>query len=60
MMAARWPCLRALAAADPNSDHMGEEEREDLADFRRHASLQVRHDLAVEFATFMYKTVSAS
>ena len=35
-----------------NSDHMAEEEREALADFRRHASLQARHDLAVEFATY--------
>ncbi len=41
-----------LAAREANSDHMGEEEREALADFRRHASLQVRHDLAVEFAAF--------
>jgi hypothetical protein len=35
-----------------NSDHMAEEEREALADFRRHASLQVRHDLGVEFAVY--------
>ncbi|MGI8450491.1 MAG: hemerythrin domain-containing protein [Streptosporangiaceae bacterium] len=41
-----------LGAREANSDHMGEEEREALADFRRHASLQVRHDLAVEFAAF--------
>ena len=41
-----------LAAREANSDHMGEEEREALADFRRHASPQVRHDLAVEFAVF--------
>ena len=33
-----------------NSDHMGEEEREALADFRRTASLSVRHELGVEFA----------
>ncbi len=39
-------------ARKENSDHMGEEERESLADFRRHASLQVRHDLAVQFAAF--------
>ncbi len=39
-------------AREENSDHMGEEERESLADFRRHASLQVRHDLAVAFAAF--------
>jgi hypothetical protein len=35
-----------------NSDHMGEEEREDLTDFRLHASLQLRHDLAVQFLRF--------
>jgi hypothetical protein len=40
------------ASCEANSDHMGEEERGALADFRRHASLQVRHDLAVEFAAF--------
>jgi hypothetical protein len=35
-----------------NGDHMAEEEREDLPDFRRNASLQLRHDIAVEFCTF--------
>ena len=40
------------AAREANSDHMGEEEREALADFRRHASLRARHELAVEFAAF--------
>ena len=35
-----------------NSDHMAEEEREDLADFRQHASLQLRHDVAVRFLLF--------
>ena len=35
-----------------NSDHMGEEEREGLTDFRIHAPLQLRHDLAVRFAVF--------
>ena len=38
----------AVAAANlANSDHMAEEEREGLTDFRRLASLQLRHDLAV-------------
>ena len=32
-----------------NSDHMAEEERQDLADFRRHADLQTRHEIAVQF-----------
>ncbi len=35
-----------------NSDHMAEEEREDLADFRRHADLATRHEIAVQFLTF--------
>jgi hypothetical protein len=35
-----------------NSDHMAEEEREGLTDFRRLASLQRRHELAVAFAAF--------
>ncbi|MDB5422372.1 MAG: hypothetical protein JWR59_2319 [Brevundimonas sp.] len=35
-----------------NSKHMGEEERQGLTDFRRNASLQTRHDLAVQFAAF--------
>lgn len=39
-------------AREANSDHMGEEERESLADFRRHADLQVRHDIGVAFAAF--------
>jgi hypothetical protein len=35
-----------------NSDHMGEEERQDLADFRQQASLQLRHEIAVEFLRY--------
>ncbi len=46
----------AVAAANlANSDHMGEEEREGLTDFRRLASLQLRHDLAVAFAAYEAK-----
>lgn len=45
--------LAAIAAANlANSDHMAEEEREGLTDFRRLAGLQHRHDLAVAFAAF--------
>ncbi|GAA0296363.1 hemerythrin domain-containing protein [Sphingomonas oligophenolica] len=45
--------LEAVAAANKaNGDHMAEEEREGLTDFRRHASLDLRHDLAVKFATY--------
>jgi hemerythrin HHE cation binding domain-containing protein len=44
---------RAIAGANKaNSEHMGEEEREGLTDFRVHASLALRHELAVAFATF--------
>src|ERR1700722_20288595 len=43
----------AIAAVNvANGDHMAEEEREGLTDFRREASLQLRHDLAVNFAAF--------
>jgi hypothetical protein len=43
----------AVAAANvANGDHMAEEEREGLTDFRRLASLQLRHDLAVRFVAF--------
>jgi hypothetical protein len=43
----------AVAAANKaNSEHMGEEEREGLADFRDNADLAMRHELAVAFATF--------
>ena len=35
-----------------NSDHMAEEEREALPDFRRHVSPQGRHDLGLEFAVY--------
>ncbi len=43
----------AVAAVNvANGDHMAEEEREGLTDFRRRATLQSRHDLAVAFASF--------
>ena len=43
----------AVAGANlANSDHMAEEEREGLTDFRRLASLQRRHDLAVAFTAY--------
>jgi hypothetical protein len=43
----------AVAGANlANSDHMAEEEREGLTDFRRLAGLTQRHELAVAFATF--------
>jgi Hemerythrin HHE cation binding domain len=43
----------AVAGANvANGDHMAEEEREGLTDFRRLASLQQRHSLAVAFAAY--------
>ncbi|MGW4365584.1 hemerythrin domain-containing protein [Nocardia takedensis] len=43
----------AVAAAnEANSDHMAEEEREGLTDFRRLADLARRHRLAVAFAAY--------
>ena len=49
----------AVAAANlANSDHMAEEEREGLTDFRRLASLQLRHDLAVAFTAFQARNYS--
>ncbi|HET8595319.1 MAG TPA: hemerythrin domain-containing protein [Intrasporangium sp.] len=35
-----------------NSDHMAEEERQDLADFRQRASLELRHQVAVAFLRY--------
>ena len=44
---------KAVATANHvNSDHMAEEERQGLADFRRNAPLELRHALAVRFAAF--------
>jgi len=45
-----WEGVRAARAA--NDDHMGEEEREDLADFKRHAALQTRHEIALRFIAY--------
>jgi hypothetical protein len=62
--AARYPVgspdwHAAVAAANlANSDHMAEEEREGLTDFRRLAGLQERHDLAVAFAAFQARNVA--
>ena len=45
-----WTAVRG--ADEANSDHMAEEEREDLVDFRRHADLQTRHDIAIQFIVY--------
>jgi hypothetical protein len=43
----------AVAAANrANSDHMAEEERQGLTDFRRHAPIALRHRLGAEFLRF--------
>jgi len=49
----------AVAAINvANGDHMAEEEREGLTDFRRQVSLAQRHDLAVRFAAFEARHVA--
>jgi hypothetical protein len=45
-----WKAVMASEIA--NSDHMAEEERQDLVDFRRHTSLQLRHDIAIRFVRY--------
>ena len=45
--------FEAIAACNrANSDHMAEEERQGLTDFRRHADRELRHRLAVLFLQF--------
>ncbi|WP_295696085.1 hemerythrin domain-containing protein [Lapillicoccus sp.] len=51
-----WQAVTDCDAA--NSDHMAEEERQDLTDFRRHASLEERHELARKF--LRYEAVNAA
>ncbi len=49
----------AVASANlANGDHMAEEEREGLTDFRRLAALRQRHDLAVAFAAYEARNVT--
>ncbi len=45
-------------ANEANGDHMAEEEREGLTDFRRLAGLTQRHQLAVAFAAFEARNVT--
>jgi hypothetical protein len=40
------------AAREANDEHMGEEEHEGLADFRRHVDLETRHRIAVKFVAY--------
>jgi hypothetical protein len=46
------------AAREANDEHMGEEEHEGLADFRRHVDLETRHRIAVVFAAFEAERVT--
>lgn len=49
----------AVAGANvANGDHMAEEEREGLTDFRRLAGLHQRHDLAVAFAAYEARNIA--
>ncbi|UDY24018.1 hemerythrin domain-containing protein [Nocardioides sp. Kera G14] len=48
-----WEGVRE--AREANDDHMGEEEREDLADFRLHADLKTRHEIALKFVAYEAK-----
>lgn len=41
-----------IEARRSNSEHMAEEERQGLADFRRHADPVLRHELGVRFAVY--------
>jgi hypothetical protein len=53
------PWRKAVADANrANGDHMAEEEREGLTDFRRHSDLKLRHELAVRFAAFEARHVT--
>jgi hypothetical protein len=45
-----WAAVKETRVA--NSDHMAEEEREDLPEFRRRSDLRTRHDVAVQFITY--------
>lgn len=48
-----WAAMTKLN--EVNGDHMAEEEREGLTDFRQHASLELRHRLGLLFAIFESK-----
>lgn len=45
--------FEAVAACNKaNSDHMAEEERQGLTDFRKHSNLDLRHRLGLQFLQF--------
>ena len=45
-----WTAVRD--ADEANSDHMAEEERQDLTDFRQQTELELRHEIGVQFLRF--------
>ena len=45
-------------AREANDEHMGEEEHEGLADFRRHVDLETRHRIAVLFVAYEAENVT--
>jgi hypothetical protein len=45
-------CDAVMRCEIANSDHMAEEERQDLVDARRHMSLDERHDIAIRFVRY--------
>ncbi|GAA4038750.1 hemerythrin domain-containing protein [Sphingomonas rosea] len=50
----KW--FEAVTKADEeNSKHLAEEERQGLADFREHASLDERHALGIQFIAYVSK-----
>ena len=51
--------VAVVDANTENSDHMGEEERQDLADFRQQADLSLRHEIAVDFLRFQASRAAA-
>jgi len=53
-----WKAVDDTRAA--NTEHMGEEEDEPLADFRRHASLELRDQLGVLFEAAKHPKVAAT
>ena len=45
--------IKAVEACNKeNEDHLAEEERQGLTDFRRHASVEERHALGIRFAAY--------
>lgn len=53
-----WKAVGAARAA--NTEHMGEEEDEGLPDFRKHASLESRHELGIRFEAAKTAPVAAT